>query len=153
MFSQHQDKVDFEHANVSIQINPDTREVIGEVVYDFKVLGKVDSVFLDAQNIDFSSIRLNNKKVSFNNNGQTISIFKKFKKGKTYALTLEYKAKPKQTVYFVGYEDDIDGNEQIWTQGQGKYTSHWLPSFNDMTETHGISPSKVMMLSNPSEFY
>src|SRR5690606_19262861 len=24
--------------------------------------------------------------------------------------------------------------EQIWTQGQGKYTSHWLPSFDDMTE-------------------
>ncbi|MEM9647601.1 MAG: M1 family metallopeptidase [Bacteroidota bacterium] len=23
---------------------------------------------------------------------------------------------------------------QIWTQGQGKYTSHWLPSFDDMTE-------------------
>lgn len=26
------------------------------------------------------------------------------------------------------------GNGQIWTQGQGKYTSHWLPSLDDMTE-------------------
>ncbi|SHG27428.1 M1 family metallopeptidase [Flagellimonas flava] len=26
------------------------------------------------------------------------------------------------------------GEGQIWTQGQGKYTSHWLPSFDDMTE-------------------
>lgn len=25
-------------------------------------------------------------------------------------------------------------NGQIWTQGQGKYTSHWLPSFDDMNE-------------------
>ena len=126
--------MDFTKANVSIQINPYAREIIGEVLYDFEVLEKVDSVFLDAQNIDFSSIRLNNKKVRFNNNGQTISIYKKFKKGKTYALTIEYKTKPKQTVYFVGYEDDIDSNEQVWTQGQGKYTSHWLPSFDDMTE-------------------
>src|SRR5690554_7302020 len=23
---------------------------------------------------------------------------------------------------------------QIWTQGQGKYTSHWLPSFDDENE-------------------
>src|SRR5690554_8197208 len=23
---------------------------------------------------------------------------------------------------------------QIWTQGQGKYTSHWLPSFDDEIE-------------------
>ena len=134
VLAQHQDKVDFTHANVSIQINPDAREVIGEVVYNFEVMGKVDSVFLDARNIDFSSIRLKNKKVSFNNNGQTISIYKKFKKGKTYTLTIKYKTKPKQTVYFVGYEDDIDGNEQVWTQGQGKYTSHWLPSIDDMTE-------------------
>ena len=134
VLAQNQDKVDFTKANVSIQINPYAREIIGEVLYDFEVLEKVDSVFLDAQNIDFSSIRLNNKKVRFNNNGQTISIYKKFKKGKTYALTIEYKTKPKQTVYFVGYEDDIDSNEQVWTQGQGKYTSHWLPSFDDMTE-------------------
>ena len=134
IIAQHQDKVDFKHANVSVQINPDAKEVIGELVYEFEVVGKVDSVFLDARNIDFSFIRLNNKKVKFNNNGQTISIYKKFKKGKTYTLTFEYKTKPKQTVYFVGYEDDVDGNEQVWTQGQGKYTSHWLPSFDDMEE-------------------
>ena len=134
ILAQHQDNVDFVHANVFIQVNPDAREVMGKVVYDFEVMEKVDSVFLDARNIDFSSIRLNNKKVSFNNNGQTLSIYKKFKKGKTYALTLDYKTKPKQTVYFLGWKDDIDGNEQVWTQGQGKYTSHWLPSFDDMTE-------------------
>ena len=134
VLAQHQDKVDFTKANVSIQINPESKEVIGEVVYEFEILGKVDSVFLDARNIDFSSIRLNNKKVKFNNNGLTISIYKKFKKGKTYTLTFEYNTKPKQTVYFIGDEDDIDGIEQVWTQGQGKYTSHWLPSFDDMTE-------------------
>src|SRR5690606_15496007 len=33
-----------------------------------------------------------------------------------------------------GWKDSLPGNEQIWTQGQGKYTSHWLPSFDDMTE-------------------
>ena len=29
-----------------------------------------------------------------------------------------------------------DGNNktQVWTQGQGKYTSNWLPSFDDMNE-------------------
>ena len=79
ILAQHQDKVDFTHANITIELNHDAREVIGEVVYDFEVLRKVDSVFLDARNIDFSSIRLNNKKVSFNNNGQTLSIYKKFK--------------------------------------------------------------------------
>ena len=134
LFSQHQEKVDFTKADAAIQINPDSREVTGKVVYDFEVLGKVDSVFLDARNIDFSSVRLNNKKVRFNNTGQTISIYKKLKKGKAYSITLEYVTKPKQTVYFLGWGDDILNNNQVWTQGQGKYTSHWLPSFDDMTE-------------------
>ncbi len=134
LLAQHQDKVDFTHTEVAIKINPDAREVVGEVIYTFEVLGKVDSVFLDARNMDFFSIRLDNKKVKFSNNGKTLSIYKKLKKGKTYALILRYKAKPKQAVYFVGYEDDIDGNEQIWTQGQGKYTSHWLPSIDSMEE-------------------
>ncbi|MBT8281593.1 MAG: M1 family metallopeptidase, partial [Muriicola sp.] len=26
------------------------------------------------------------------------------------------------------------GNEQVWTQGQGKYNSHWVPSFDLMSE-------------------
>lgn len=134
LFSQHQDKVDFTHADVSIQLNPDTREVLGEVQYVFDVLGQVDSVFLDARNINFTDVRLNNKKVKFNNNGQTLSVYKKIKKDKTYSITLKYVAQPRQAVYFIGFEDDIEGNEQIWTQGQGKYTSHWLPSFDAMTE-------------------
>ncbi|HKL90715.1 MAG TPA: M1 family metallopeptidase, partial [Allomuricauda sp.] len=56
------------------------------------------------------------------------------KKGDAHRLKLEYVAKPKQTVYFLGWDDGVRNNEQVWTQGQGKYTSHWLPSFDDMIE-------------------
>jgi aminopeptidase N len=35
-------------------------------------------------------------------------------------------------MYFVGSE--ATNNLQIWTQGQGKYTSHWFPSFDDVNE-------------------
>jgi aminopeptidase N len=34
---------------------------------------------------------------------------------------------PKQALYFVGSERDDD--LQIWTQGQGKYTSNWFREF------------------------
>eukprot|EP01038_Epipyxis_sp_PR26KG_P020341 gene20341-28805_t len=37
---------------------------------------------------------------------------------------------PKQTLYFIG----VGKGQQIWTQGQGKYTSNWLPSFDDVNE-------------------
>ncbi|MEX0275548.1 MAG: M1 family metallopeptidase, partial [Flavobacteriaceae bacterium] len=93
------------------------------------------------------------KKVSFRNTRRKIIIDHSFKKGKTHQLELNYTATPKQTVYFLGWEDGIMGNEQIWTQGQGKYTSHWLPSFDDMTEKiqfnlHLIPPSNTRVISN-----
>ncbi|NND16449.1 MAG: M1 family metallopeptidase, partial [Eudoraea sp.] len=33
-----------------------------------------------------------------------------------------------------GWEDSVRNNNQIWTQGQGKYSSHWVPSLDDMTD-------------------
>ncbi len=134
LFSQRQDKVDFTKAKVSILVNPDSSEITGKVTYAFEVLANVDSVFLDARNIDFFSVKLNKKKIKYNNNKRTITLYKRLKKGRNYLVLLAFKAKPKQAVYFKGFDDNTDGNEQIWTQGQGKYTSHWLPSFDNMEE-------------------
>jgi len=132
--SQYQDKVDFLRADVFIELIPKEKRVTGDVMYEFIVLKNVDSVFLDAQNMKFSLVKLNGRKIKYSNNHKIISITKAFKAGKTYKLELTYSCIPKQTVYFLGWDDAIEGNEQIWTQGQGKYTSHWLPSLDAMEE-------------------
>ncbi|MDE3740595.1 M1 family metallopeptidase [Maribacter polysaccharolyticus] len=139
--AQHQEKVDFLHAEVNVRPNALEKTIDGRVDYKFKVLEHVDSVFLDAENIDFNAVLLNHRKVRYKISDTTVTIHKKLKKNRNYDLTLEYSAKPKQTVYFLGWDDDVDGRKrtlpadgQIWTQGQGKYSSHWLPSFDDMEE-------------------
>ncbi len=133
-FGQRQDKVDFTRSEVFIQPFPENRMVEGWVRYQFEVLSNVDSIFLDAKNMKFTSVMLNGKKIDYSNTGKTISITKKFQEGKSYTIKLNYRCAPKQTVYFMGWDDEVEGNEQVWTQGQGKYTSHWLPSFDDMNE-------------------
>lgn len=133
-YAQQQTKVDFLTADIVVTPNAETKSVSGTVTYNFTVLAKTDSVFLDAQQMQFSKVVLNNKNIAFTNTGSTITINKKFKKGSTHILNISYSTIPKQTLYFVGYDDTIPGNEQIWTQGQGKYTSHWAPSFDDMEE-------------------
>ncbi len=45
-------------------------------------------------------------------------------------MRLRFTAKPKKALYFVKRNE----NWNIWTQGQGKYTSNWLPSFDDVNE-------------------
>lgn len=134
LLCQIQDKVDFVRADVSVEAFPEEKRINGTVTYEFQVLKDVDSIFLDAVKIDFLSVLLDLEKVKFINDGKTISIKRKFKKGDSHSIKLEYTTKPKQTVYFLGWEDENPSNNQIWTQGQGKYTSHWLPSFDDMNE-------------------
>lgn len=133
-YGQHQDKVDFIKAKVYLGPLPKEKKIQGGVIYRFNVLQNVDSVFFDAKNMDFSKVELDGKKIDFTATEKTISIEYKFKEGESHKLIIEYIAKPKQTVYFIGWDDDVEGNEQIWTQGQGKYTSHWVPSFDDMEE-------------------
>ena len=132
--AQVQDKVDFVHANVSIEPTPSENRINGNVTYQFDVIEDVSSFYLDAVNLEFSSVFLDDAKIDYDYNGRKITIKKIMEKGDTHFLKLDYVAKPKQTVYFLGWNDGVRNNEQVWTQGQGKYTSHWLPSFDDMME-------------------
>ena len=129
IFAQQTTKVDFKIADAVLQLNFEQQSISGEMNYSFAVLSKIDTIRIDAKNMHFSNVKINNKTVDFVNSGKELKLFKGFKKGKN-TLTFEYSAKPKQTLYFVGE----GGGKQIWTQGQGKYTSHWLPSFDDENE-------------------
>ncbi len=134
LVGQQQDKIDFLHGNITIELVPEKKQVKGFVHYSFKVVQDVDSVFLDAKNMDIDKINLNSLPIGYKYDQKRITIKKQFKKGAHHQLAITYSCLPKQTVYFIGFDDAIEGNEQLWTQGQGKYTSHWLPSFDDMNE-------------------
>lgn len=128
-FAQQTTKVDFVKADVSVAPNPETKSIDGSVQYQFKVLSMIDTIRIDAKSMRFDKVTINNKTVQFKSTATELLLFEGFKKGKN-TLRFSYKATPKQTLYFTGAEDEL----QIWTQGQGKYTSHWLPSFDDVNE-------------------
>ena len=122
-------KVDFLSINAQLYLNPLEKSVGGNMQVKFKILEPQDSVFLDAKNMNFSSLKVNNQEVQFKSTSEHLIILQTFKKG-NYNLSFSYEARPKQTLYFINVEDDF----QIWTQGQGKYTSHWLPSIDDVND-------------------
>ncbi|MBW4361761.1 M1 family metallopeptidase [Flavobacterium taihuense] len=130
-FAQQTKSVDFKTVNGQININPNTKSVTGTVDYIFEVLQSIDTLKIDAQNMTFSEVELNEKKIPFATNGKELLLIYPFRKGKNH-IQFSYEAKPKQTMYFIGSE--ATNNLQIWTQGQGKYTSHWFPSFDDVNE-------------------
>ncbi|HSD08951.1 M1 family metallopeptidase [Flavobacterium sp.] len=131
IFAQQTKSVDFKTVIGNLSINPDNKSISGTVTYTFEVLKPIDTIKIDAQNMTFSALELNAKKIQFETNGKELLLIYPFQKGKN-TVQFSYEAKPKQTMYFVGSEPT--DNLQIWTQGQGKYTSHWFPSFDDVNE-------------------
>lgn len=129
LFSQQLQKVDFKTLNATLSLDTANKKIAGKTTYVFEVLSTIDTIRIDAKNMSFSNMKINNNTVEFKNSGKELLLFKGFKKGKN-TLTFEYEATPKQTLYFIGEKENL----QLWTQGQGKYTSHWLPSFDDVNE-------------------
>ena len=129
IFGQQNSKVDFTKCNAIVKPNFSEKSILGNVSYSFKVNSMLDTIRIDAVKMNFDEVKINNKVVNFKNSGRQLLLFEGFKKGSN-KLTFSYNATPKQALYFVGKNE----NFQIWTQGQGKYTSHWLPSFDDVNE-------------------
>ena len=141
--------VDFINIDAEVIPIPESKEIKGKATYEFELNVKTDSIFLDAVNIQFVNVELNGKPIKYSDSGKKLG-FKAPKKLGNHQLFLQYTAKPKQTVYFFDrVTEDVrsDGREevassglshqspsQVWTQGQGKYTSHWLPSIDDMND-------------------
>ena len=128
-FAQQTKSVDFTSVLGKIEINALDKSVSGEVTYIFKLSNPIDTIKIDAQNIDFSSLKINNIEVKYSNNRKQILLYEGCKLG-VNQLTFNYWVQPKQAMYFVGKGEQL----QIWTQGQGKYTSNWFPSFDDPNE-------------------
>ncbi len=129
-FAQQTDKVDFIRGNIEIFPNVKTKQVKGKTTYTFEILQDVNSVYIDAIDAEFELILLDNKKVAYKNDRKKIWIKHPFKKGSVHTIAFYYQTTPKKAFYVVKKDKDW----QIWTQGQGKYTSNWLPSFDDMNE-------------------
>ncbi|UAB81036.1 M1 family metallopeptidase [Marixanthomonas sp. SCSIO 43207] len=116
--------VDFLSVKAEVIPNAIEESIKGTVSYQFKILQKTDSVYLDA--IYMKVFDVVSKQIDVSSSEKKVWLTGNFRKDKIYDVTFSYTATPKQTLYFTG--------NQIWTQGQGKYTSHWLPSIDDMND-------------------
>lgn len=130
------DEFDFEKVEAHIRIVPKDKFVSGSVNYQFKVLQSADTLFINGKEMKFSEVTLNGEPVQFSKDDQGIYILHPFQNSEINRLALDYEVHPKKAMYFINweFEDLEDSEKQVWTQGQGKYTSSWLPSFDDMRE-------------------
>ena len=123
VFAQQTDVVDFLSVRAYFEVDPIGKNLKGQIRSTFEVLKESDSIFMDAINIEITD---SHKNFDINADDKKVWFVGKFEKGMTYKADFWYNMQPKQTLYFFG--------DEIWTQGQGKYTSHWLPSLDDVND-------------------
>lgn len=124
---------DFLTAEIDIHPIPQDQSIMGRVHYTFMAGAAADSLYIDARDMDFTTVRIDGEEVPFSYDRAVLSVAAPLAPGR-HTWSIVYQCQPSQTVYFIGWEDDVEGNEQVWTQGQGKYSSHWVPSFDEMQE-------------------
>lgn len=132
--AQQTNSVDFKRVEALVlfnQIEVDST-LFNAYEITFEVLKKTDSIYLDAVNMRIDNVALNGEAAIFKNDGKKLIVYNDFKASENYTLNFIFFASPKKAMYFVGW--DTAARNQIWTQGQGKYTSNWLPSIDDMND-------------------
>lgn len=135
IFSQRtQPSVDFKQADARITLDTLSRSLNVQAQYSLVAEERTTFFYLDAHNMEIGQLRVNGKRAKYEYDGRKIKIKKKLKAGRDYMIDMTYSVVPAQAVYFVGWGDGDPNNNQVWTQGQGKYTSHWLPSLDDMND-------------------
>ena len=132
--AQQTEYVDFKRIEVAVLFDIADIKTVNGFSYEieFDILKRTDSIFLDAVDMVFYEVYLNKEPIEVLNDGKKLIVKNKFEKSVNNTLKFNYKVSPKKAMYFI--EQKNDSIDQIWTQGQGKYTSHWLPSIDDVNE-------------------
>ena len=130
--AQQTDKIDFTNANARLNIDVEQQTVSGLIAYKFEILQDLDSFYIDAKDMEFNVVFMGNKMAETTYDGERLYIMDSLPSGTKGEIIIGFSAKPRKAMYFVGWENDAPN--QVWTQGQGKYTSNWLPSFDDENE-------------------
>ncbi len=129
--AQQTERVDFKSIKADLSFANQDQQVYGALELTFEILESTDSIYLDAKNFKLTT------PVNYIKDDQSLTMLSKvddqklwlmhpFKAKQTYVVTFDYSASPSKALYFV--------EDQIWTQGQGKYTSNWLPSIDDVND-------------------
>ncbi len=132
LYAQQADVVDFKQATVEVEIDPFEKEVRGQVVFRFSLLKTTDSIFLDARDMNITGVALNDEKIDFVYDKRHLVLKGDWSPKTDHNLKIQYDCRPKKGMYFLGWDNSAP--DEVWTQGQGKYTSNWLPSIDDMND-------------------
>jgi aminopeptidase N len=131
--------LDFLELKLDVTIEPKEGLVKANVTHTFTPLqSKTDIIYLDAkEGITVKSAKIDGEKITFirDTAGYNFYPTQALVLGKKYSLAIDYEAKPKKGLYFVGWNDTLEvSKKQIWSQGQAIDNRYWIPMYDEMND-------------------
>lgn len=119
--------IELQHLNAELIIKPFDTLVAGKAEFTFRTFhSDIDSIEFSVPELNISEIKINNRNTKFRIAGNEAIIYLPFKMaGQTsYFILFEYTSKPKEGLYFIGWNDPNQlKRKQIWAHRP----DHWLP--------------------------
>ncbi|MGE3800542.1 MAG: M1 family metallopeptidase [Candidatus Kapaibacterium sp.] len=149
---------DLIHTALDVRLDFDNEVVSGTVTHNFRSLSPtLSKIQLDAaQTMTISSLTVDDQTARFVLEGQSLQITlpKTLSYDELFTIKIEYSVSPKKGIYFVKKEEnEPEGRDQIWTQGEGEDHHFWIPMYdypNDLatSEIRATIRSDWKLLSN-----
>ena len=92
--AQKQNQVDFIKANTSIDFDISQRKILGNVSYNFDVKSEIDTIRIDAKNMQIQSVLIDGKPAGFKYDNKQIKLYSGYKIGDNN-LSITYNTIPK----------------------------------------------------------
>lgn len=146
------------HIALDISFDFERSMVFGRVTHQLRSLNPgLAEIHLDAApEITVSSLTVDGADARFSHQEDVLSITlpRTLRYNDTASITITYTASPKKGLYFIKRNpSEPEGQDQIWTQGEGEDHHYWIPMYDypdDLatTEIRGTVRSDWQVLSN-----
>ena len=149
--------VDIDHIKLTVSFDLDNKQVIGKAELRMRpIVDGVQRIELDCEDTKVHSVSVGMTKANFVLDGKKLRIElpRRYSRGRTFLLVIEYVATPQQGIYFTGPDEGYpDKPIQIWTQGQDTDNHHWFPCIDEpkgrlTSEIVATVPSSWTVISN-----
>jgi len=136
--SPREHPLDFQELKLDLSFVEKEGLVKGKVTHIFTPLrNKVENISLDAKgDLIVKDATLNGNKIEFKHDTAGYIFFtSNLTFGNKYTLVVNYEARPKKGLYFIGWSDSTHiSQKQIWSQGQAIDNRNWIPMYDDMND-------------------
>ena len=127
-------EVDIHHIKIDVTVDLKAESVYGHVVHELSPLhSSLASFELDAEDMTIRRVRLNDKDIAFEHNGEKLHVTLDNAIGwqDTVKIRIDYTSFPLLGTFFIKPDETYqDKPWQAWTQGEENDNHHWVPIYD-----------------------